>query len=93
MSDRPQRTDWPEKNVWHPISEYPRDHNKGADTYWGPTVLVRVADSKAYPYGPTHFIAHLEAGMWLTRDAFDPVAWSDLHAAPIAFMIVEGLRE
>lgn len=93
MNGTAQNTDWPEKNVWHPMSEYPRDHDTGADTYWGPTVLVRTPESKDYPYGPTHHVAHLEAGMWLSRDPGDPVAHTELHAVPIAFMLVEGLRE
>jgi hypothetical protein len=81
------------ENVWHPMSEYPRDFDHGARTYWGPTVLVRTPDSKVYPYGPTYHVAHLEADMWLARDPGDPVACTELHAAPIAFMLVKGLLE
>ncbi len=67
------------RGVWLPMSEYPRDHDPAADTYWGPTVLVRTPESKGYPYGPTHFVAHLEADMWLVRSASEPSAWEDLR--------------
>jgi hypothetical protein len=85
-------TDLP-MGVWLDISEYPKDHDSGADTYWGPLALVRCLDSNVYPHGPTHFVARLEADMWLIRDGSDPVAWSELHVAPIRFMLIEGLKE
>ena len=85
MSDQPKTT------AWKPMGEYPRDHDPGADTYWGPTVLVRVPAGKEYPHGPTHYIAHLEAGMWVTRAGSDPITWEELHEIPEVWMPIEGV--
>jgi hypothetical protein len=83
MPNAPEQT-----TGWQPMSEYPRDHDSGPDTYWGPSVLVRLPPSKEWPHGRTHYVAHLEADTWLTRSGSNPGAWDELHALPQEFMFI-----
>ncbi len=75
--------------TWRPMSEYPRDHLAAEETHWGPTVLVRVPLSDSWSHGPTYFEAHLEADLWMVRDASDPRCWSDLYELPDVWMPIE----
>ena len=71
---------------WRPIATYPREYLAQEDVYWGPDVIVLVPPTEAFPHHPTPYVAHLEADMWLARDATDPTFWSDLHASPTHWM-------
>jgi hypothetical protein len=63
-----------------PIAEYLQD----GDGY-GSDVLVRCAACEHISH-PTFYVAHLEAGEWLTRCGEDPLSWTGLHCPPDAFL-------
>lgn len=78
---------------WLPIETYPRERDEGAQTWWGPEVAVLCAAAKGYiicggiaqpefDVKPSAYVAHLEAGEWLTRSGDDPIAWFRLHKPP-----------
>lgn len=51
---------------WRPISEYPRDHDADAGTYWGPNALLFVPTGIVAPASDYRIITgRLEADMWL----------------------------
>lgn len=65
---------------WKPMSEYPRDHDAGPDTYWGPEVLVLCSNNVCY-------VAKLEADEWIGRSHEEDIVWSGLQfRPPIAWM-------
>lgn len=61
-----------------PMSSYPRDHDPGPDTWWGPEVVVRVPTE----FDPAYYVAHLEADEWTVREPGSPPAWSPLEGTP-----------
>ncbi len=67
---------------WQPIEAMPRDHDGCADTYWGPEVVLLVPACKHFHCGPTIYVGHLEADMWLVRNIDNPGSWGELHCAP-----------
>jgi hypothetical protein len=77
--------------VWRPISEYPREHEPGADTYWGPNVLLFVPTGLIAPASDYRILTgRLEADMWLgwsdEGSMYDiegePTFWSPLPPSP-----------
>lgn len=75
---------------WLPISTYPRDPEPAgprddASDDWGPEVLLLMPPCGEYPHGSVAVTGHLEAGMWLSRDAAEPACWGDLAVEPIAW--------
>lgn len=67
---------------WRPISSYPRAPDASTGSQWGPEAIVMLLPCKHYPLGSTTYVAHLEADMWLSRDADDPECWGELHCEP-----------
>lgn len=66
---------WP----WRDIASYPRCENcDDPNCNWGPETLLLFP----YEHGPFVVVGHKEAGMWLSRAAEDPEAWSELAALP-----------
>lgn len=76
---------------WQPIDSYPPcPHCEDPSCDWGPLAVLRVLTTLDYLHGPTDYVGRREGGMWLSRSAHDPVAWSDLHAAPSFWMPLPG---
>lgn len=80
---------------WELIETYPVEMVIGDG--WGPEVVVKVPNRRShiilngvpqpeFDVGETHYVAHLEADMWLVRDATDPISWSELPVAPTHWM-------
>jgi hypothetical protein len=74
---------------WQPIETYPRcttclDQNCD----WGPEALVLVppVTVDGFEMGPTRYVAHKEAGMWLTRGGSEPYTWDGLPELPSHWM-------
>jgi hypothetical protein len=67
--------------IWHPIETYPRDHDPGPDTYWGPNVLLFIPSGSVAPASDYRILTgRLEADMWLGWD--DEGAMYDLIGVP-----------
>lgn len=80
-----------EAGGWRPIAKYPREHEPGADTYWGPNVLLFVpSGSVAIASDYRVVTGRLEADMWLGWDDTgvmydiegEPSRWQPLPAPP-----------
>ena len=69
-------------NTWQPIGTYPRELDEPTECWWGPSVVILVNTK----YGPVPYVAHLDADVWLVRDAEDPDSWGDLFAPPTHWM-------
>lgn len=74
------------------IASYPRDLDAATGCYWGPEAVLLVPPCKHYRHGPTIYVGHLEADMWLSRDSDEPDAWAVLHCPPIRWMPLPALR-
>lgn len=72
---------------WRPISEYPRDHEPSADTYWGPNVLLFVPSGIVAPSSDYRILTgRLEANMWLgwnDRDNMFDIEGTPSHFKPL----------
>lgn len=76
---------------WLPIKTYPREPVQyGAEAVdtceWGPEALLLMPPCDVYPHEAVAVVGHLEADMWLSRDAGDPCAWGSLAVAPTHWM-------
>lgn len=94
-ADRTARSATPAAE-WQPIATYPSvpDATFEEDPpMWGPEVMLllpksmthTVSDGKPNPefeIGPFVLVGHLEASMWLFRDAVDLIAWAESNDAP-----------
>lgn len=66
---------------WQPIETYPRDHDHGADTDWGPNALLFIPSGKVAPSSDYRIcIGRLEADIWLSYS--DDGAMFDLGGTP-----------
>jgi hypothetical protein len=84
---------WPKgANEWRPIKTYPRDHDAGADTDWGPNALLFVPTGQVAPKSDYRILTgRLEADMWLawceSGEMFSldgsPTHWMPLPEPPI----------
>lgn len=75
---------------WQPIKTYPAKPDAATGCKWGPEVLVLCAT----PYGPTKFLAHLEANEWLCRAADDACSWGALKYPPAYwFQVPETIKD
>jgi hypothetical protein len=90
----------PSEGEWRPIESYPFEmvpRNDPDGDPWGPEVLVLTdwtknqitIDGVKHPefnVAPVRIVAHLEAGMWLSRCGNDSISWDELEKPPTHWM-------